>query len=178
MKTRPDRTGIVIPPPLLFAVPLLAGWLVNRRWPWSLTAGGTASVVAGVLLISLGAVIALAGVRRFRRAGTTVLPFGGTSELVTSGVYRFTRNPMYLGMTLAYAGSTLLLNSVWCALFVPAALIRFMYWLFVPKNDIYPKNSATSTRGTRQQSVDGSKPCRGASTPLRSPRVGHSVLLT
>ena len=98
-----------------------------------------------------------------------MLPFGGTSELVTSGVYRFTRNPMYLGMTLAYAGSTLLLNSVWCALFVPAALIRFMYWLFVPKNDIYPKNSATSTRGTRQQSVDGSKPCRVASTPCEVP---------
>jgi protein-S-isoprenylcysteine O-methyltransferase Ste14 len=136
MKTRPDRTGIVIPPPLLFAVPLLAGWLVNRRWPWSLTAGGTAAVVAGVLLISLGAMIALAGVRRFRRAGTTVLPFGGTSELVISGVYRFTRNPMYLGMTLAYAGATLLLNSVWCALFLPAVLMS-IYVLVVRPEERY-----------------------------------------
>jgi protein-S-isoprenylcysteine O-methyltransferase Ste14 len=136
MKTGPDRTGIVVPPPLLFAVPLLAGWLVNRRWPWSLTGSSTAKVVAGVLVIVVGTAIALAGVRRFRKAGTTVLPFGGTSELVTSGIYRFTRNPMYLGMTLAYVGFTLLLNSVWCVLFLPAALMS-VYVLAVRPEERY-----------------------------------------
>jgi protein-S-isoprenylcysteine O-methyltransferase Ste14 len=136
MNAGPDRTGIVVPPPLLFAVPLLAGWLVNRRWPGSLTGGSTATVVAGVLLIALGTAIALAGVRRFRKAGTTVLPFGGTSELVTSGVYRFTRNPMYLGMTLAYVGFALLLNSVWCVLFLPVALMS-VYVLAVRPEERY-----------------------------------------
>ena len=136
MKTGPDRTGIVVPPPLLFAVPLLAGWLVNRRWPWSLAGSSTAKVVAGVLVIVVGTAIALAGVRRFRKAGTTVLPFGGTSELVTSGIYRFTRNPMYLGMTLAYVGFTLLLNSVWCVLFLPAALMS-VYVLAVRPEERY-----------------------------------------
>ena len=136
MKTGPDRTGIVVPPPLLFAVPLLAGWLVNRRWPWSLTGGSAATAVAGVLLIAVGTAIALAGVRRFRKAGTTVLPFGGTSELVTSGIYRFTRNPMYLGMTLAYVGFTLLLNSVWCVLFLPVALMS-VYVLAVRPEERY-----------------------------------------
>jgi protein-S-isoprenylcysteine O-methyltransferase Ste14 len=123
MKSGRDRTGIVIPPPLLFAAPLLAGWLVNRRCPWPLTAATTIAIGTGVLLITLGAAVALAGVRRFRRAGTTVLPFGGTSQLVSLGVYRFTRNPMYLGMALGYAGLAVLLNSVWCLLLLPVALV-------------------------------------------------------
>jgi protein-S-isoprenylcysteine O-methyltransferase Ste14 len=101
-----------------------------------MTGGSTAAAVAGVLLIALGVGIALAGIRRFRKAGTTVLPFGGTSELVTSGVYRFTRNPMYLGMTLAYAGFTLLLNSVWCSLFLPVALIS-VYALAIRPEERY-----------------------------------------
>jgi protein-S-isoprenylcysteine O-methyltransferase Ste14 len=123
MKAGRDRTGIVIPPPILFGAPLIAGWLVNRQSPWPLTAYTTIAIGMAVVLIAFGAGVALAGVRRFRRAGTTVLPFGGTSQLVSSGIYRFTRNPMYLGMALTYAGLALLLNSVWCLLLLPVALV-------------------------------------------------------
>jgi hypothetical protein len=62
------------------------------------------------------------GVIEFRRARTTVPPFGGTARLVDTGIYRWTRNPMYLGMALAYAGAALLLNSLWCLVLLPLAL--------------------------------------------------------
>ena len=78
----------------------------------------------------------MAGVQRFRREHTTVLPFGGTSQLVTSGVYRFTRNPMYVGMSFAYAGLALSLNTVWCLLFLPVALVS-VYVLAIRPEERY-----------------------------------------
>lgn len=58
------------------------------------------------LLVAAGVVIALAGMARFRRAATTVNPMrpDDASSLVVSGIYRVTRNPMYLGMLLILAG--------------------------------------------------------------------------
>jgi protein-S-isoprenylcysteine O-methyltransferase Ste14 len=118
-----DRTGIVIPPPVLFAAPFLVGWLLDRRFPWPLLGLRALSVGVGVALVSLGTAVALAGVREFRRARTTVLPFGGTLRIVGSGVYRWTRNPMYLGMAVAYLGFCLIANSVWCLGLLPVAVL-------------------------------------------------------
>ena len=58
------------------------------------------------LLVAAGMVIALAGLVRFRRAATTVNPMrpDDASSLVVSGIYRVTRNPMYLGMLLMLGG--------------------------------------------------------------------------
>jgi protein-S-isoprenylcysteine O-methyltransferase Ste14 len=60
----------------------------------------------GVLLVAAGIFVALAGVGEFRRAATTVNPLSpeASAHLVTGGVYRYSRNPMYLGMLLALAG--------------------------------------------------------------------------
>jgi protein-S-isoprenylcysteine O-methyltransferase Ste14 len=62
--------------------------------------------LAAVILAALGLAIALAGVVQFRRARTTVSPMSpeGTSAIVTTGLYRWSRNPMYLGMALALLG--------------------------------------------------------------------------
>ena len=76
------------------------------------TASGVALILAGV---------AIAGWARglFRRAGTTVKPFQESSALVTAGPYRFTRNPMYVGMVSALLGLGLWLASVLPFLVVP-----------------------------------------------------------
>jgi protein-S-isoprenylcysteine O-methyltransferase Ste14 len=122
MTAKSDRTGIVVPPPLLFMGPFALGWLVDRRVRWPLLSDRSISIAFGVFLVVGGAAVAFTGIRRFWRARTTVLPFGGTTQLVTTGIYRFTRNPMYLGMALAYVGCAMLVNSVWCVLFLPVAL--------------------------------------------------------
>ena len=117
-----DRTGIIVPPPVLFAGPFIVGWLIERRWQAPLLDDRAFGIVLGLAVISAGVAIAVSGVRQFRRARTTVLPFGGTSQIVETGVYRWTRNPMYLGMALAYAGAAAIVNSAWCLLFLPVAL--------------------------------------------------------
>ena len=69
-------------------------------------------------LVFLGLVIALAGVMSFRRAATTVNPLDpeASTALVVSGVYRFTRNPMYLGFLLFLLGYGLYLSSIYSLL--------------------------------------------------------------
>ena len=89
-------------PPAALAV-LLGGlmWVSAGVWPaagFRLPAGP----IIATCLAAAGVGIALLGVASFRRAGTTVNPLqpGSTSRLVVSGIYRRTRNPMYLGMLL------------------------------------------------------------------------------
>ena len=117
-----DRTGIIVPPPVLFAGPFLVGWLVGRQSQWRLFDDRAFGILLGAAVIAAGVAIAIGGVREFRRARTTILPFGGTSQIVEVGIYRWTRNPMYLGMALAYVGLVAIVNSVWCLLFLPVAL--------------------------------------------------------
>jgi protein-S-isoprenylcysteine O-methyltransferase Ste14 len=83
--------------------------------------------LAGSTLIALGlagvgAALALAGVMAFRRQHTTVNPLtpNASSSVVSSGVYRLSRNPMYLGFLLALAGWAVYLSNAGAALFLPA----------------------------------------------------------
>ena len=63
--------------------------------------------------------LTLSGVVAFRRAQTPVIPFERSTTLVTYSVYRFTRNPMYLGLTLVLAGVAVLLGSIGAFLPLP-----------------------------------------------------------
>ncbi|MEO8336423.1 MAG: isoprenylcysteine carboxylmethyltransferase family protein [bacterium] len=69
------------------------------------------------------------GVVTFRRAGTAINPHHSAKRLVVSGPYRFTRNPMYTGLTIAYLGASLLLGSEWPLLLLP--IVLFAVFRFV-----------------------------------------------
>ncbi|SFR56706.1 Protein-S-isoprenylcysteine O-methyltransferase Ste14 [Pseudidiomarina maritima] len=86
-------------------------------------------------LVTAGAFIAVAGVIAFRQAKTTANPMNpnASSALVVSGIYRFTRNPMYLGFLLALAGW-----GVWLAS-LPALLWLVVYILFINRYQIIPE---------------------------------------
>jgi protein-S-isoprenylcysteine O-methyltransferase Ste14 len=71
--------------------------------PWNL---------AGALLVIAGVAIAFAGEAQFNRAGTSVKPFARAAVLVTDGLFRFSRNPMYLGMLAVLAGVAVLEGSI------------------------------------------------------------------
>jgi protein-S-isoprenylcysteine O-methyltransferase Ste14 len=73
----------------------------------------------------VGAVTSALGVVSFRRAGTTVNPMkpDSSSSLVASGIYRLTRNPMYLGFLLVLLGWAIFLSSVLAFLFLPAFIL-------------------------------------------------------
>jgi protein-S-isoprenylcysteine O-methyltransferase Ste14 len=86
-------------------------------------------------LAALGAAVALAGVVAFRSKRTTVNPLtpGASSSVVSSGVYRVSRNPMYLGFLLALAGWALYLSNAVAVLLLPAFLAYMTQYQIKPE---------------------------------------------
>lgn len=95
----------ILPPPVVGLLVGAAMWLLNRQLDWLSFAFPYQTHIAAVSVI-LGLVIDLNAVRGFFKAKTTLSPFrpGRTERLVTGGLYRFSRNPMYLGLLLILAG--------------------------------------------------------------------------
>jgi protein-S-isoprenylcysteine O-methyltransferase Ste14 len=120
---RSDSPGVWFPPPLWYALAVLGGALLQRRWPLPIDAGPpirTASIVIAVGSIAL----AFMSRRRFRRAGTTIFPNRPAGSLVLSGPYRYTRNPMYVSLALLTIAAGLFLATWWpIVLLVPTLAI-------------------------------------------------------
>jgi protein-S-isoprenylcysteine O-methyltransferase Ste14 len=117
-----DVAGVIAPPPIIYIAALLVGIGLNALLP-SPDSAGTAVVVVGIALIVAGSLLALTFVSAFRRAGTAVDPYHPSDHLVTSGPYRLSRNPGYLGMALGYAGIVALIPAPWAYLTLVVALI-------------------------------------------------------
>ena len=94
-----------------------------------------AKLALALALVVLGGAVALAGVVAFRSQGTTVNPLtpGASSSVVSSGVYRVSRNPMYLGFFLALAGWALYLSNAGAVLLLPAFLAYLTQYQIKPE---------------------------------------------
>jgi protein-S-isoprenylcysteine O-methyltransferase Ste14 len=84
--------------------------------------------LAGLLLGGLGLAICFAAHRQFKKIGTTLYPFSQPGKLVTDGLFRYTRNPMYLGLTIFLSGAWLLFGSLSPGVFVVAFLLIADRW--------------------------------------------------
>jgi protein-S-isoprenylcysteine O-methyltransferase Ste14 len=114
----------VIPPPVVFLIAIGAGECVQFTAPRSLFAHRTTGYAFGSVLMTLGIALSTWMSLHFRRAGTPVSPLRSSRRLVTSGPYRFSRNPDYIGQTLLAAGVALILDSPWPLLaLVPAFFV-------------------------------------------------------
>lgn len=125
MTTPPlPHPGVRFPPPLLFVAGLVGGWLANRAYPLPLLPAAARSLGLGLgyLFIACWAALGFAAISAFRRARTPLIPNRPAVELVTAGPYRFTRNPIYLSLTMLYLGLVLLLNTAWPLIVLPLVL--------------------------------------------------------
>ena len=122
LPTEKDRPGVPIAPPLLFVIPILVAVVIEHFIPTSVVYG-PARWIGGILLFVSGVGLNVAGFVTQKRAGTDPIPFNPTTKIVTHGLYRFSRNPMYIGFAFWTLGLALVLNSVWTLLAVPIGLI-------------------------------------------------------
>ncbi|MBB3764380.1 methyltransferase family protein [Sphingomicrobium lutaoense] len=123
-----DIAGVIAPPPLIYGIPLALGLWIHATiggmdvpetiLPWLPRA------LTGGALAAAGAVIIVLALLRFGQAKTPPEPWEETTALVTGGIYRRTRNPMYLGMALIFFGITLIAACLLLlALFVLAVVV-------------------------------------------------------
>jgi protein-S-isoprenylcysteine O-methyltransferase Ste14 len=102
----------IIYPPIWLVFGLITIFTLNELMPGVRFTSSLGQIVGGLILF-VGLVLLLLAGGLFKRAGTDLVPFKNVSALVTSGIYRYTRNPMYLGMTAILLG---------CGITVGAAL--------------------------------------------------------
>jgi len=129
-KATRDIAGVIAPPPLIYLAFLVIGLVSSRLWPLAAfgdSVPGSVRIPLGALLVAAGLAAAVTGFRQFRAAGTEVNPHRPTTALVSGGLYRFSRNPLYLALTSIYAGIASAADSLWALLLLVPALIVMRY---------------------------------------------------
>lgn len=130
-----DAPKVIAPPPLLYLGAILLGlaldWLrpaplLPQAWQYGL----------GAAAFALGGAVAAWAIANFRRAGTNVPTYRPTTALVAEGPYRFSRNPIYVGLTLAYLGVALAVDSAWMLALV-APLLAVMRYGVIAREEAY-----------------------------------------
>jgi protein-S-isoprenylcysteine O-methyltransferase Ste14 len=124
-----DTPGVVAPPPLIFLAFLAAGLALDRVWPASFEARIASGVLyaAAVSLIAGGVAVVASARRRFIQANTHIEPWKPTRALVTGGLFRYSRNPIYIAVSAIHAGISLAADSPWALAFLVPALVVIRY---------------------------------------------------
>lgn len=104
----------------------MAGHLLNRWLPIDIFPV-YAAWMAGALFLLLGLALIASAMVKFTRSGTTIRPDRASSTLVIAGPYRFTRNPMYVGLAIAYFGLAIADRSPWSLILLPVVLTVIRY---------------------------------------------------
>ena len=113
-----DKPATLILPPLVYALGLVTGWWINRSFPLGFIRSGNLHDM-GWALVTSGLLVTIWAALTLWRHHTTVNPYKAVSNLVSSGPFAFSRNPIYLGDWLVYAGVTLLLDTFWTVPLAP-----------------------------------------------------------
>lgn len=120
-----NSPGVRFPPPLLFVIGFCLGWLLHRFYPMPLFPGGgnAGAWLSGWGLIALALLLLATALLTFLRHRTGIYPNQPATAIVRSGPYRFSRNPMYVALTMLHLGLVLLTNMLWPLLLLPLALM-------------------------------------------------------
>jgi protein-S-isoprenylcysteine O-methyltransferase Ste14 len=122
MSESKDHAAVKIHPPVLLLFHLFVAYLLNRFLPLPFAFPKILEWV-GYVLVLVGLGLAFAAASRFIQARTTLDPHGSVSTIVTSGIYSFTRNPIYLGFVCMLIGFPFIFRMYWGLLLSPVFIL-------------------------------------------------------
>jgi len=129
--------GVYIPPPLIYVAFFLLSFLMQNRLPLNKAPLHlTVAKIAGVVLIVLYLLFFIAALRRFILSKNTLVTIKPAHSLETSGIYSFTRNPMYVSLLCLYCGLAVFLGNWWTLILLPF-LITVVQLYVINKEEQY-----------------------------------------
>lgn len=132
MSPKKDIPGIWAPPPLFFLAGLAVGSVAEWLWPFPILAQSL-QYSAGFALMAASAVIAGLSFREFARAKTSFEIHKPVEAIITSGPFRYSRNPLYLSLTMLYAGIAIAVDGIWIMAMLIPVLIAVHYGVILPE---------------------------------------------
>jgi protein-S-isoprenylcysteine O-methyltransferase Ste14 len=131
-----DTANVIIRPPIAWAVAVLAGLVLNRLMPLPFVPAAVPAGWLGAMVFVLALALFAWAIVTITRAGSNVPTNQPTTTIVESGPYRFTRNPIYLGMFLGLIGLAIAFDNLWLLMMlVPFALV--IRYGVVPREEAY-----------------------------------------
>jgi len=131
-----DTARVAFIPPLYWGLGFLLSLVPAALLPVTLPLPAWARITVGLALTGYAAFFLLGALRELHAARTPVNPFQPTSAIVTTGPYRYSRNPIYLGNTLLYLALTLVTGSLWPVLYLPIILLLLQRGV-IEREEIY-----------------------------------------
>lgn len=121
-----DTPGVIAPPPLITVGLIAGGFILDSFWPVSLP-DLALDPLPGILALTAGFLVSAWTVLEFVRHGTNLDPYRPTTAIITTGPFRFSRNPIYLAFALMHAGVGIWTGKLWVvAMLLPAiAIVRY-----------------------------------------------------
>ena len=119
-----DTANVIVRPPIAWALAVLAGLALNWLMPLPFLPAAVPAGWLGAIVFALALALFAWAISTMTRAGSNVPSRLPTTTIVETGPYRFTRNPIYVGMVLGLIGVAIAFNSVWLLMtLVPFALV-------------------------------------------------------
>jgi|SRR5687767_1429861 protein-S-isoprenylcysteine O-methyltransferase Ste14 len=122
MNEQRDHAAVKIHPPVLLLIHVFAAFILHRLFPLPL-AFPKALLWVGYALILAGLGLPFLAVSQLMKAHTTLDPHGSVTEIVSSGPYRFSRNPIYLGFVCLLIGFSFLFRNYWGLILSPLLVV-------------------------------------------------------
>ncbi len=132
-----DEKGAAVkfPPPLIFLSVIFFSYVLHYFWPI-----GIADVLfhkyIGIIILGLGISIVIIGKNTFSRAQTNIEPWKPTKKIITTGIYKYSRNPIYLALCVMQVGIGIIVNSLWMIISL-AISVALVYHTAIKKEEIY-----------------------------------------
>lgn len=148
MRVNEDNPGVRLPPPLIVLAGLAIGLALDGRLAdphWN----RTPLIAAGIACAVAGLWFGISALGLFRRHSTKPEPWKPSSALVTTGAYRLTRNPMYVGMLLLSVGIALIAGGFWTGVAIVPVFLTLNFYVIGREEAYLERRFGTAYRAYR-----------------------------